>query len=374
MAPVSTPTITPVESVKELWGVALSPAGCLQCGQAHLVPENHIKQICPNCGQGLLAPQPALLRSEAPELMLPFSKERVDLHAIYANFTRGVWLHTPDFTPGRLLQRTTPVYWPMWLVDGVITGDWRAETGYDYQVKSSQESYTGSGWQTRHMVETRIRWEPRLGQLARRYENIPAPAASDHEKLTGLVGRYPLDKAVAYDADCLNTELGLAALRVPDLQPESAWPLAQSRLNQAAAEDCRQASGAQHVRSFAVHADYDELHWTQLLLPMYVSYYKDDDGKPQLVYVNGITGAVGGLRLASQRKGWQWAAILAAIAALLFLLGILSFALAVLLPQLSILGVLLVLLALAGGLLAILPAAWPWQWNRGQQAQKVVRS
>ncbi len=34
-----------------------------------------------------------------------------------------------------------PVYLPMWLVDGNVTDDLQAETGFDYQVQSSQESY-----------------------------------------------------------------------------------------------------------------------------------------------------------------------------------------------------------------------------------------
>jgi hypothetical protein len=35
---------------------------------------------------------------------------------------------------------------------------------------------------------------------------------------------------------------------------------------------------------------------------------------------------------------------------------------------------LFILLAFMLGIAGIVPAAWPWQWNRGQQDQKVTRN
>jgi hypothetical protein len=366
-------SVTPVESVEDLWGVHLQPMGCDKCGHAHLAPASFVGRPCPDCGRDRLIPQPALLRREAPELAFPFVKRRADLAHILREFTRGVWIHTEDFTPDMLLQRAVPVYWPMWLVDSDIFGDWRAEMGYDYQVKSSQESYQSGSWHTRPVVETRIRWEPRVGQITRRYNNIAAPAVSDHDKLIKLVGRYPLDKGIDYQPSMLNTDQGPVMMKVPDLPVESAWPLAETNLKKAAGFDCQKAAGAQHIRNFAIHAGYKSQEWTQLLLPVYVTYYHDDEGNPKLVYVNGYSGSAGGLRLASQRKGWQWAGIMAAIAVALFVLGMIFFGLAMVFPPSAVVGILLVILAFLGGAAAIIPAAWPWQWNRAQQSQKVVR-
>jgi hypothetical protein len=115
-----------------------------------------------------------------------------------------------------------------------------------------------------------------------------------------------------------------------------------------------------------LQANYTDLNWTQLFLPLFVTYYTTDDGQRYPVYINGQSGAISGVRLASQRKGWQWAGILAGIAAGLVLLGLLSFAAAVLLPPLSILGGLLVFLAFLVAIAAVVPAIWPWQWNRKQ--------
>jgi hypothetical protein len=361
------PTVSPMEVVDPLWGLPLQPVGCSNCGQAHLVQDRSLTGACPSCMNGSLMPQPVLLRSEPPELILPFQQTQASLLAQLQEFTRGVWLHTPDFTPKSLLSRVVPIYWPMWLVDGDISGDWRAEMGFDYQVKSSQESYHSGEWRTHSIIETRVRWKPRLGQIQRRYENIPTPAVSDHDHLWSQTRGYSLGKAVPYCSSCLDTPSGQASVRVPDLQPDSAWPLSETALKKAAAGDCQVAAGAQHVRNFAIHPQYDNLHWTQLLLPMYVTSYKDDDGNHRFVYINGVTATIGGTRLASQRKGWQLAGILAATGAGLFLIGLLLFALAVLFPPATALGALLVFLGFMVGLLAIIPAAWPWQWNRRQQ-------
>jgi hypothetical protein len=114
--------------------------------------------------------------------------------------------------------------------------------------------------------------------LQRHYANVAAPALSDQARLERLAGQYRRDQAGPFDP----AQLGGAAVRVPDLPPESAWPAA---LDSAAAEECRQAAGAQHGRNFALRADYQSLNWTQLLLPLYVTYYSDDAGQAHPVYI-----------------------------------------------------------------------------------------
>jgi hypothetical protein len=351
-----------VESAAKMWGAALQPAGCPQCRQAHLIEAARLGQPCPNCARGQLASQPASLRPEPPELLVPFHKSRPEVRQILANFTQAVWLRPDDMDADQMLQRAMPVYWPMWLVDSEVVGDWQAETGFDYQVKSSQESYADSGWSTQEVVETRIRWERRIGQINRHYDNIAVPAISEHQQLTRQVGTYQVAQAAAYTP----AQVAGAALRVPDLPPESAWPLAQANLDQAAGDECQQAAAAQHLRNFSLRAAYESLHWTQLLLPLYTTFYTDDQGQRHPVYINGQTGAIGGVRLASQRKGWLWAGILLGVAAAVFVVALLISAIGLAFPPAIIIGVILGVTAVGLACDAIVPAAWPWQWNRRQ--------
>lgn len=364
------PTIHPVqlqETVEALWSISYQPAGCPRCRQAFLVDASRLGQTCPNCWQGQLASQPALLRNEPPELVIPFQTANTDLPQILTGFVKGVWLPTNDFNPASLAQRAVPVFIPMWLVDSDLCGEWQAEVGFDYQVKSSRESYKDTGWQSQDVLETRIRWEPRLGDLNRHYDNIAVPALSDHEILFKWLGDYRYAQSMAYSSEAIK---GMD-VHVPDLQPENAWPKAQNRLNQVAESDCLKASNAQHVRNYSLNAGYNSLNWSQLLLPAYLTYYTDDDGKPHTVFINAQTGHAGGLRMASQKKGWMYAGISAGIAAALFILGLLSLGFVFALPSLSTIGALFLVMAFIFLVLAIIPATWPWQWNRRQQEQKV---
>jgi hypothetical protein len=240
--------------------------------------------------------------------------------------------------------------------------DGRQHFDSDYQVKTTQESYEGGRWITKEKVETRIRYEPRLGQIHRRYNNITTPAVSDHARMKGITGRYDLKKAAPFDP----AQLQHSILRVPDIPPESAWPAARESLEARAANDCAAASGGQHVRSCQLQASYTGLNWTQLFLPLFVTYYSTDEGQRFPIFINGQTGAISGVRMASQRKSWQWTGILAGTAVLLLILGLLSFAAVALLPAFTILGGFLVFLALVTGAAAAFPVLWTWQWNRKQ--------
>jgi hypothetical protein len=362
---MDTPDLNPEihATISEAWRLAYQPAGCPKCGRAFLVPPEWLGRLCPYCFAGGLEAQPARLRQEPPERVLPFQPPAGDWPTVFQKFTREVWLAPDDFTPLALQQRLISLYWPVWLVDGNLSGEWQAEIGYDYQVKSSRENYATGGWHSQEVIETRIRWEPRLGQMVRHYDNRLAPALSDQNQLTGLIGPSPLTQAVPYDPAYLQG----AALRIPDLPPAEAWTQAQPAFEQAAQVECQQAAGGQHARGFKVRANYTELNWTQLLVPLYISYYTDDKGHPIPVYINGVTHQMNGKRLASPRKGLRLAAIVLAAALILCLLAVIFYLLGLnLFPQVRGVSSFFWALGIITAALAVIPAAWPLMWNQSQ--------
>ncbi len=370
------PSVEVVETVQSTWKLPLQPAGCPQCGQAFLVEPSHMGQVCPNCVRGELMEQPIQVRSEPPELLVPFQFNQASLQPIIAKFIKEVWLRPSDLHTDKLLQRITPIFCPMWLVDCTLVGIWEAEFGFDYQVKSSKETLKDGSWQSFDVVKTKTRWEPRTGQLRRSYDNIPVPALEVHDTLQQHVGNYDYANAQPYQP----TMLGGADVRIPDLQPHSAWPLAESAFHKFAEHECQQAADAQYTQSFALDAKYEAVNWTQLLLPLYVTYYTDDAGERHPLFINGQSGQIGGLRKASQRKGWKWAVVLLVLAAIVFLLSIATYFLGGLLLEQGILELdMLELEVLAGALLfvaliiggsAIVPAVWPWRWNSKQRKKE----
>jgi len=364
-----TPPVEIVQDIKTLWGVDRQPMGCPYCKRVFLVKPQENKNTCPLCQKGTLGSQPARLRPQEPEKLLPFKIGQEQLRTIYSAFTSGVWIKPPDFTPQKLLSRSIPIFWPLWLVDSDINGHWQMEAGFDYQVESSKESFAQGQWQSRKQIETRVRWEPRLGEISYHVDNIAVPALEEHENRIRMTGGYHLDQAIAFDP----SRIADAVLEVPDLPPEDAWPMAEPRVNQAAWKVSEQASGAQHSRNYAIKANYDQLNWTQFYLPLYATSYLDDDGQPQIVIVNGETGTIHGPQLASRKRGLKIAGILGVVAVGLLLLMVICALLTALNPILGGIAVLLGILGFGTGIAAIVPAAWPASWNRKQKPLRIAQ-
>jgi hypothetical protein len=261
-----------------------------------------------------------------------------------------------DVLAGRLRR-----YWiPLWLVDADVAGVWRADVGYDYEVVSYQDRYSDrAGWRAEEVSEKRVRWEPRTGRVQRHYDNVVAPALDDHRRTMDRLGGYDLEVRVAYDAKALTN----SAARVPTLSPEAAWPLAEPAFVRAAEDDCRRAAGAAQIRDFVVRADYTDLHWTRLLVPVYTTWYSEG-GQLWPVLLNGQSGHIDGVRRASTQKARTVSLILGGVALALFLLGGLLALLGLAAPPVALVGTVLLVGGLAFALTAPIPAIAAWAHNR----------
>ncbi|MCC7359554.1 MAG: hypothetical protein IT317_08765 [Anaerolineales bacterium] len=343
------------------WPGQLAPAGCAVCGVVHLTPPGWVEagRRCPACARGTLAAQPAPVRPEPPELALPFAVTSAQAAAALEAWAAGVWLRPAELSGPVLQARLAPTYLPMWLVDAEAAGAWTAQAGYAYEVASTNENYQGGQWVTQRVNETRLRWEPRAGQVRRAYANVAAPALEDQAALLKRLGAFPLDKAAAFAPEAAQA----AAVRVPTLTPEAAWPFARARLDERVAADVQAAAGAQKLEQPNLTLAYLGRHWTQLLLPVYATHYQDESGVWHAVLINGANGRIAGVRRASQRLGWQWTGVIAAAALALFVLGALLTLAGAVLPPLMALGGLLLVAGFGMGLAALVPAVWAWQFN-----------
>jgi hypothetical protein len=363
-----TPAIELIEDDQTLWHTERGPAGCVHCHRVYLVPPGYRGAICPICRKGELEAQPVIMRPTKPERVLPFQVAKQDLLPIYQKFISGVWIKPVDFNPETLLKNTRPIFWPLWLVDSDINGNWQMEAGFDYQVESAKEVFAGGGWQSRAQIETRVRWELRVGALSTHLDNVVTPALEEHDNRQDMTGVYRLERGTDFDPHLL----GGAFLELPDISPDAAWPLARPHFDQALAEICRKAAGAQHFRNFSLKADFINQNWTEFFLPLYATHYTDDEGNPQVLVINGETGAIRGPRLASRQRGSHIAGIIAAVAGGLFLLALIGLLLTMIIPWASIFAVLLGVLGFGAVIVAIVTAAWPGQWNRNQAGPRIV--
>ncbi|MGB8647854.1 MAG: hypothetical protein WCF84_21650 [Anaerolineae bacterium] len=342
------------------WGVELQPAGCPHCRAVFLVPLARVNGVCPNCFAANLAPQPASLPAEAPELLAPFAVTPAQAAQALDQWARRVWLRPRELNASVLAGRLTPTFIPMWLVDGGVVGTWRAQMGYDYQVASAQEMYQDRAWTTRQVAETRVRWEPRAGEVKRRYENQTTPALDQHRRLMAQIGDFALTRSFAYSAQALQG----ACARTPNIAPDAARPVVEQEFNRRAEGDCQAAAGAQHVEHWELQAEYRDLNWTLLLLPLYTTAYTDEQGQVVPVLVHGQTGRISGVKRASQKQGLQIAIVFGLAALVLLLVGLVAALLAARAPLVECLALPALLLGFAGAVAAPIPYVWAWQYNR----------
>ena len=343
-------------------------AVCEACDWSFLVPADETMPVCPHCQQAVLtAVDHAAAGAQAEtELAAPFSVADVDLGRGLQRFASGFLFRPPDLTAGNLRSRLQRVYLPRWLVDCDVQAEWRADAGFNYQVVSHEDEFsdTSKAWQSREVRETRVRWEPRVGRLTRRYENVVAPAMEEDDALRKRLGDFDLTFTTP-----VNGRLPDAALiRTANRTPDDAWADAVPAIRQRAVAECRNACQANHLREFDWSPQFADQHWTQLLLPVYASHYRDERNIAHAVLIHGQTGKAYGRRQASLRPARNLSLALGALAVLALVASLLMVLLssldgAELLRGLGLMGV---LAAMSLGILAVFPVAYVWIFNRMQ--------
>lgn len=357
---------TPAFSIT--WGSDMKVAVCENCDWQYIYQKEHLPTQCPHCYQPGLVDLSSETSQQvvlyAPELILPPNLQWSDITRIFQAFAGGSWFPPADVKVNHLLSRTTLLFLPVWLVDCEVQATWQAEAGFNYQVLSHQDRFDDNrgGWSSREVKETRVRWEPRLGQLQRSYQNQPSPAMIEHAALKRQVGEFDLSTAIPYEITGLIDKKWIVCL--PDRSTGDSWPDAQIGLHSIAARECQEACQANHLRSFSWEPKFSNKKWTLLLVPVFSSFYLDDEGKPQSLLVNGQTGKLSGLNRASLKRAKRLSFTLLMVAAIIFLLGILGSTASVVFPPFIILGIIGFVIALIVGFSALVPLGIVWKINR----------
>jgi hypothetical protein len=297
------------------------------------------------------------------ERMVPFALEESGLAEALGTFA-NVRFREAELDAALLARRARRVWWPAWLVDVTVDGTFDAETGEPYAVRSSEEVLRGGAWTRVEVDRTRVRWSPRKGQVLRRYENLPAPALTTAAARQESLGTWSTQGAVPAAPGPGDW------IQLPDRPPEAAWPDVEAQLPAAVATDLKAALGAGHVRDLSLAAAYHDAQYTWLLLPMYATWYRDGSGTRHTVLVHGVTGRAAGRALASLRRAWAWAALLALTATAALVGGALGVAVGLPLATVGLGvvlmggGAVLVCLSLPLYALALWPPLSAWRRNR----------
>jgi hypothetical protein len=357
------------QDISALWGVEFAPFICEYCDWAFLGLPKDEAQNCPHCFEQALAPPVEgtqdLLYPYPPELYLSFDATEELIAQKVAGFARGIPFAPQDLSMANLTTRMRRVFLPAWLVDTKVEAPWQAEVGFDYDVVSHQDRYEQNrgGWTSREITETRIRWEPRLGRLSREYENVLASALEVGDSLLFHCGEFDQSSAQTFEPSAVAE----AWIWLPDRTTEDAWPDAVPVVRTQAMEECKIACGADHIRDFRWTPEYRAQSWTQVLFPIYSSYYLDDEGQAQPVLLHGQSGQIRGSRRGSLKRARTVSLALAFVAILLGFFSLLGLVISVLSAVLLPFAILGLILAFIVGFVAIIPIALVWQFNRRQR-------
>ncbi|NDJ54119.1 MAG: hypothetical protein GYB68_13700 [Chloroflexi bacterium] len=358
-------TLDRASSIRESWQIELQPYACAFCESVFLLPPEASRLTCPTCFRDELDPisdaeqYPSYVMP--PEKVLPFAISPERAVSLAEDNLKRIPLRPTDITPANLKDRLRPILLPMWLIDAEVQAQWLAEAGYYYEVVSHNERYGGSGWQTEQVKRVRTRWEPRAGELRRSYHNVTAAALEQFEVLTGRVGNFAIESG---QQDYQPSQIQDVFVRVPSRPPEAAWDGAHTGFIRAAADEVRRAASADEIQQFKWRPDFATQNWTQLLIPLYSTYYLDDQGEKQVVYINGLTGQVWAMRQASPRRAQTFLFIGLALASLLVLGSVLGLLIALALPILGLLALLGVLLAVGVAIGGVVPVIQANSFNR----------
>ena len=347
-----------MQDFESSWQRPLQGAICEQCDWRYLLSPGEEMPVCPHCYKTRLTEltEDELGPIAVPELVMPFDVPAEKVDEQINLFARSFRFTPQDLEAKNLHGRLRRVFIPRWLVDSDVTAVWQAEAGFDYQVVSHQESFQQGGWQSREVQETRIRWEARAGQLQRHYDNVPAPALEETADVQAKLGSYDHEDAAPFQQEYLDG----AMVRLPNRNQQDAWPDTQPRFMELAANECREATKADHIRQYKWQAQYAGQQWSLLLLPVYSTWYLDDGQQPVPILLHGRTGQLSGIKRASMKRAKRVTTLLAVMAGLLFLL---TLALLLLEPSLTLLTAVLTFFV---GIGAIFPIAYVSLFNRNQ--------
>lgn len=309
------------------WEEGLTLAGCNQCQLVSLLPAGAVEQRCFHCGSTrveIIDPTTDLTSHLAPpELVVRQRLRGIQAAARLKEWGKWFFLQPNDAAHTALVSRLRLVYAPVWLMDTTVQTKWQAEVGFDYQVQSHRESYSGGSWRTQQVQRTKQDWEPRTGSMTLRFDNVPAEALERNILFARLVQRPIIGLQTVREADPYQPDTGSeASFCLPTRVPQDAVADMVPTLMEMAKNEVKSACRADHLRHFQWAPELSEQNWTKMLFPIWSTWYLDDDDRPRMIYINAMTGHGWGEKTPSMRRAWLFSGIFGGAAALLFVAGL----------------------------------------------------
>lgn len=278
---------------------------------------------CPSCGAEVMADgetvadfcyychNPVVLSDQLsgifrPDKIIPFKfgkQQAIEKFLKYAKSHRFV---PRDYFCAEQVDKITGVYYPFWVTD--------ADSSAEICVEGTQLRTWVVG-NIKYTETTRLEFD-RAGEI--HFEDIVTSALSTEDKqmLEGVLP-YPSESLEEFSAPYLT---GFFAKK-RDIERDSLSEEVRERMQDYADRLLRGTIGG-HVEKTLPRMQIHKSHWEYALMPVWVLTYRDKEGKIYKYAMNGYTGKVyGELPISKFKLALTFAAIMAAVAAVIFALG-----------------------------------------------------
>jgi DNA-directed RNA polymerase subunit RPC12/RpoP len=284
---------------------------CDSCAAEFTLAKNETAGRCPFCAVPVVV-DPVQVRRLTPDALLPFK-----LTAKEARQATKRWLKRSWLAPESMRRHTSAddqfkgIYLPYWTYDADTASRYQGFRGDTYTVT------VGSGENRR--TETRVRWTPKSGRVARMFDDVLVPSShSLPAKYLSRLTPWDLENQRPYADEYLAGYIS-EAYQVPLAE---GFTEAKRIMQVAIERDVRRSIGGDRQRITRLETNYDDTTFKHVLLPAFLSAFRWKNKVYRFV-VNARTGEVQGERPVSWWKV-TLLVILGVILAGLVLAGVLA--------------------------------------------------
>lgn len=267
------PTLASAEEIEVL--------SCSSCGASLNMLRGEISGTCPFCGTGNIISKENI-KGLKPDECVPFTIEPRDAEQSFKNWIKRKW-----FVPGRLKREARAgqikgVYSPCYAFDTLSRSTYRGVLGKKYV------TYVGSGKNRRAVVK--IRYFPISGKLDKQFFDVMAECSPHFDRKTlDTIRPFAMTRRAVYDKSYLS---GFSA-DSGNINLHQGWLVAKSAIDRQIKTAILSGYSYDVVQSLDIKTIYDDLKYSYMLLPVYLSSYKFKD-KVYSFFVNGNTGKTAG--------------------------------------------------------------------------------
>ena len=289
---------------------------CKDCGANPTLGEGITADRCPFCASPIVA-QGQSVKAIRPHALLPFRVTRDEALKAFRAWIADLWFAPNALLPTHIADRLSGVYIPFWTFDCRTTATYTGEQGTHYTViETVTETDAQGNTQEVEREVIKTRWCPAAGTVVVPFDDllVHASPALPSEKVKAL---EPWDLSNLVDFD----DRFLAGFRAESAGSglEEGFSSAINQMRPAIEATIRRDIGGDDQRIHGFEPTYSDITFKHLLLPIWISAFRFKE-KAYRIVINGRTAEVQGERPYSPWKIIGFILMLAALAALAYLL------------------------------------------------------